>query len=80
MNARLRATVLAAGEALIALAALFAAVAGWRRDFRMPIYFRYDALEYLMQVGAGEYLVSIRILAADRSCVYAGPSTPVIAR
>jgi phosphoglycerol transferase len=37
-------------EAAVAFASLFAVLAGWRRDFRVPLAFTRDALEYLMQV------------------------------
>jgi len=37
-------------EAAVAFAALFVVLAGWRRDFRVPLTFTRDALEYLMQV------------------------------
>jgi phosphoglycerol transferase len=39
-----------AAEACAVFAVLFVALEGWRRDFRTPLFFGYDALEYLMQV------------------------------
>jgi len=37
-------------EATVAFVTLFVFLAGWRRDFRVPLAFTRDALEYLMQV------------------------------
>jgi phosphoglycerol transferase len=37
-------------EGGVAFILLFAALDGWTRDFSVPLYFSYDALEYLMQV------------------------------
>jgi len=36
--------------AALACLALYVMLEGWSRDFRVPVAFRYDALEYLMQV------------------------------
>ena len=36
-------------QGLAALALLYLFLHGWQRDFRVPISFSYDALEYLMQ-------------------------------
>jgi len=37
-------------EATVVFVLLFLFLAGWRRDFRVPLSFTRDALEYLMQV------------------------------
>src|SRR6266481_671749 len=42
--------IAALAEAAVTLAVLFVLLTGWRRDFRVPLSFSYDALEYLMQV------------------------------
>jgi phosphoglycerol transferase len=47
---RLRAVLPWLAEAAALLLTLFMVVAGWRRDFHVPLAFSYDALEYLMQV------------------------------
>ncbi len=39
-----------AAEAAVGFAVLFMFLEGWRRDFRVPVAFSRDALEYLMQV------------------------------
>jgi phosphoglycerol transferase len=43
-------SLLVAAEAAATFAVLFAGLEGWRRDFRVPLHFSSDALEYLMQV------------------------------
>jgi phosphoglycerol transferase len=45
-----RAVLACIGEAAAAFGVLFIILEGWRRDFRVPLIFSHDALEYLMQV------------------------------
>jgi phosphoglycerol transferase len=82
MRTAARQAGLALAEAALAFATLWVFLEGWRRDFRVPVYFSHDALEYLMQVKGtienGWWWIHPRLSAPGTFVQVLYPSNPSI--